>query len=144
MWNFLCEINSFFVEFVDRLSDSGVSTEGPPQIFPFWLVIAMKNNLLLFLTIREHAFSLVKSYVLFFKNSEDLVHLISVLEVKEEAPFGVDKISGEVFGDESEWEFVLQCDTIFESECVMIRPVHIFAFEVCAPSDIIIFDTALF
>lgn len=118
-------MDSSFVEFVNRLSDPGVSTEGPSQIFLFVLEIAMKNNLLLFLTIREHAFSLVKSYVLFLKNSEHLVHLISVLEVKKEAPFGVDKISGELFRNEIEWVFVLQCDTIFETERGMIGPVHI-------------------
>lgn len=75
------------VEFVDGFSDSGVSTERPPQVFLFVLVIAMKNDLLLFLTIRKDAFPLVKSDILFLEDFDNLVHLISVLEVKEKASF---------------------------------------------------------
>jgi hypothetical protein len=106
----------FIVEFVDGFPDSGVSTERPSQIFLFVLVIAMKNDFLLFLTIREDAFPLVKSYILFLENLDDLFHLISVLEVKKKAPFRVDEISCVLFWNECEWKSILHDNAVFQSE----------------------------
>ena len=137
MWSLLDGLVFLIVEFVDGFSDSGVSTERPPQVFLFVLVIAMKNDLLLFLTIRKDAFPLVKSDILFLEDFDNLVHLISVLEVKEKASFWVDEISSALFWNECKWKSILHGDAVFQSEWGMTGPVH--GLVCFPPFDIIIF-----
>lgn len=111
----LLEIFKFFlVEFVDRLSKSGIASKGPSQIFFFVLVIAVKNYFLLLFTVGEDAFPLMESYIFLFEDLDDLVHLVSVLEVEEEAPFGINKISCVLLWYECEWKSVFHSNAIFQ------------------------------
>ena len=72
--------------------------KSPSEVLLFVLVITVENNLFLLFTIRKHAFPLMESDILLFQNSYHLAHFFSVLEVQEEAPFGIDEISCVLFG----------------------------------------------
>lgn len=81
------------MESVDWLPDSGVTMQGPPEIFFFVLVVTVKDDFFLLLTVWKHTFPLMKSDIFLLKDSDDLVHFVPIFEVKEEASFGVNEIS---------------------------------------------------
>ena len=88
--------------------------KSPPDVFFFILIIAVKDNFFEFLTIWKEAFSGEETYIFFLKDLDNLVHLITILEVEKESPFGVDKISRVIFRNKSKRQSIFHSDTVAE------------------------------
>lgn len=112
------------VKFIDGLPEFSVPVQGPSQIFFLVLVIAVEHYFFQLLTIRKHTGSLMKSYILFLEYSGHLVHLLSVLEIKEKAPLWVYEISRILLWYKCQWKSVLHGDAILQTESRMLWSVH--------------------
>ena len=97
---------------IDWLSDSGIAMKSPPDTFFFKLVIAVKDNFLELLTIWKEAFPREETHILLLKDFYNLVHLITILEVEKEAPFGVDEICSVIFRNKSQGQSVFHRDAV--------------------------------